>query len=82
MVVDDVAGLDRVERIRLLGDVDGLVEVLEDPVEERERGLHVEADAEQRADREEEARLQRGERDEIGIEIDGEPCASARPPNQ
>ena len=42
----------------------GLVEVVEDPVEERERRLHVEADAEQRADREEQPRLQRRERDE------------------
>ena len=41
----------------------GVVEVLEDAVEERERGLHVERDAEQRADREEEARLQGGEGD-------------------
>ena len=43
----DVAG--SVERLRIgtLLDVDRLVEVLEDPVEERERGLHVEPDPEQ-----------------------------------
>ena len=64
VVEDDVAGLRHRDRVRLLLDVDRLVEVLEDAVEERERGLHVEADAEQRADREEEPRLQRRERDE------------------
>jgi hypothetical protein len=63
-VVDDVARRGDLDRVLPLGDVDGRVEVLEDPVEERERGLDVEADAEQRADREEEPRLQRGERDD------------------
>jgi len=42
----DVAGLADGDRIRLLLDVDRLVEVFEDPVEERERGLHLETDAE------------------------------------
>ena len=53
-----------VERPRSLDDVDRLVEVLEDAVEERQRALHLELDAEQAADREEEPRLQRRERDE------------------
>ena len=56
-VEGDVAGVDPLERVGLLDDVDRLVEVLEDPVEERERGLHVEPDAEQRPDREEQTRL-------------------------
>ena len=64
VVEDDVAGLRDRQRVGLLLDVDRLVEVLEDPVEERERRLHVEPDAEQRADREEQPRLQRRERDE------------------
>ena len=66
MLEGDVAGLGDAERVGLLRDVHRLVEVLEDPVEERERGLHVEPDAEQRADREEEPRLQRRERDQRG----------------
>ena len=45
-------------------DVDRQVEVLEDALEQRERGLQVDADAEQRLDREEEPRLQRGEGDD------------------
>src|SRR5204862_3513053 len=63
-VVDDVAGRGDLDGVLPLGDVDGRVEVLEDPVEERERGLDVEADAEQRDDRVEETRLQSGERDD------------------
>jgi hypothetical protein len=47
LVEDNVAGLGDVERSGLLVDVDRLVEVLEDAVEEGERGLHVQADAEQ-----------------------------------
>ena len=46
-VEDDVAGRGDLDGVLPLGDVDGRVEVLEDPVEERERGLDVEADAEQ-----------------------------------
>ena len=46
MVEDDVARLGGLDRALL--DVDRLVEVLEDAVEERERGLDVEPDAEQR----------------------------------
>ena len=64
VVEDDVAGRPTAMRVRLLLDVDRLVEVLEDPVEQRERGLHVEPDAEQRADREEQPRLQGRERDQ------------------
>ena len=45
-------------------DVDRQVEVLEDPVEQRARGLDVDADVQQRADREEQPRLQRRERDD------------------
>jgi hypothetical protein len=45
-------------------DVDPQVEVLEDAVEERERALDVDGDAEQAADGREEARLQRREGDE------------------
>src|SRR5439155_23627900 len=60
-VEDDVASGGDLDRVFPLGDVDGRVEVLEDPVEERERGLDVKADAEQRADREEEPRLHGGE---------------------
>src|SRR4051794_26749479 len=63
-VEDDVAGCGDLDWVLSLGDVDGRVEVLEDPVEQRERGLDVEPDAEQRADGEEEPRLQRGERDD------------------
>ena len=63
-VEDDVPRPRDRDRVGLLLDVDRVVEVLEDPVEERERRLHVEADAEQRADREEEPRLQRRERHE------------------
>ena len=37
----------RIERPRPLFDVDRVVEVLEDAVEQRERGLHLERDAEQ-----------------------------------
>src|SRR6478672_7915521 len=63
-IEDDVPGLADGDRIRLLLDVDRLVEVFEDPVEERERGLDVQADAEQRADREEQTCLERGESDQ------------------
>ena len=52
------------DRPRPLDDVDRLVEVLEDPVEQRERALHLELDAEQAPDREEESCLQRRERHE------------------
>jgi hypothetical protein len=45
-------------------DVDRQVEVLEHPLEQRERALHVDADRQQRLDREEEPRLERGEGDE------------------
>ena len=64
VVEDDVTGSRSGERVRLLDDVDRLVEVLEDAIEERKRGLHVQPDSEQRPDREEQPRLQRGERDE------------------
>ena len=57
----DVRELLRVGRV---GDLVLQVEVLEDPVEQRERRLHVGGDLEHRADREEEPRLQRGERDQ------------------
>jgi hypothetical protein len=40
------------------------VEVLEDPLEERQRGLHLDRRRQQPADREEQTRLQRGERDD------------------
>ena len=53
VVVRDVARLGDRERVGLLVDVDRLVEVLEDAVEERERRLDVETDAEERPDREE-----------------------------
>jgi len=43
----DVAGFPDGERVRLFLDVDRLVEVFEDAIEQRKRGLHVEADAEQ-----------------------------------
>ena len=46
-VENDVARVGDLDRIFPLGDVNRCVEVLEDPVEERERGLDVEADAEQ-----------------------------------
>ena len=49
---------------RTLDDVNRLVEVLEDPVEERERALDVELNSEEAADREEQASLQRRERDD------------------
>ena len=81
----DVAGACECARIGRLDDVDRLVEVLEDPVEERERRLHVEPDAEQRSDGEEEAGLKCGERHQRRGAVDGwvdQPCASARPPNQ
>ncbi len=52
------------DRVRPLDDVDGLVEILEDPVEERERALHLELHAEQAADREEEPGLEGREGDE------------------
>ena len=70
-----------------LGDVDRLVEVLEDPREERERRLHVEADVEQREAREQQARLQRGEGDDgadrdraaaVGDALAGEPVDERR----
>ena len=64
VVVDDITRPALENRIRLLVDVDGLVEVLEDPVEERERGLHVQADPEQRSNREEEPGLEGRERDQ------------------
>ena len=54
------------QRTRPLLDVDVQVEVLEDAVEQRQGGLDVERDAEEGADREEEPRLQGGERDERG----------------
>src|SRR5204862_8353500 len=41
----DVAGRSHRDRVRLLLDVDRLVEVLEDPIEERQRCLHVEANS-------------------------------------
>src|SRR5207302_310208 len=42
-VEDDVTGLPDGDRVRLLVDVDRLIEVFEDPVEEGKRRLHVEA---------------------------------------
>ena len=47
-----------------LGHVDGQVEVLEDAVEQRQRRLDLDAHAQQRLDREEQPRLQRGEGDD------------------
>ena len=82
VVEDDVAGLRDRERVGPLLDVDRLVEVLEDPVEERERRLHVQTDAEQRADGEEQPRLQRRERDERRDVDRVRAAASASPPNQ
>ena len=64
VIEDDVPGLPDGECVRLLLDVDRLVEVFEDPVEERQRRLHVEADAEKRPDRKEEPCLQRRKGDE------------------
>ena len=61
-------------------DVDRQVEVLEDAVEQRERGLDVDADRQQRLDREQQARLQRGERDDVPIEI--APTVRLGPANQ
>ena len=64
---------------RPLDDVDRLVEVVEDPVEQRERALHLELHAEQAADREEEPRLQgregdeRADRDRVGAPRDRPP---------
>ena len=46
LVEDDVARLPDSKGVRLLLDVDRLVEVFEDPVEQCQRGLQVEADAE------------------------------------
>jgi hypothetical protein len=46
-VENDVARVGGLDRIFPLGDVDRCVQVFEDAVEERERGLDVEADAEQ-----------------------------------
>ena len=63
MLERDVASW-ALQRPRSLLDVDRVVEVLEDAVEERERGLHLEPDAEERADREEEPRLQGRECDD------------------
>ena len=57
-------------RARRLVDVDVEIEVFEDALEQRERGLDVDADREQLPDREEEPRLQGRERDQ-GADRDG-----------
>ena len=57
-----------------LDDVDGLVEVVEDAVEQRQRALHLELDAQQSPDRKEQPRLQRGERDQCPDRDDGCPA--------
>ena len=54
----------QLDRVLGLDDVDRQVEVLEDPVEQGERGLDVGADAEQRLDREQQPRLERREGDD------------------
>jgi hypothetical protein len=59
-----------------------VVEVLEDAVEERERRLHLDLYAEQPADREEETRLQRRERDEGSDRDRLRPVRDAPPANQ
>ncbi len=85
MLEGDVAA-NVLERLRARDDVDVEIEVLEDAVEERERALHVDRDAEQAADRREEARLEGGERDERRrpscTEAVPWACATSRPPNQ
>ncbi len=50
--------------VRALDDVDRQVEVLEDPPEQRQRRLHFQPHRQQRLDREQQARLQRRERDD------------------
>ena len=72
----------RLERPRALVDVDRLVEVLEDAVEERERALHLDLDAEEAADREEQPRLQGGEGDERADRDRAVPRACDQPANQ
>ena len=49
------------DRRRALVDVHRQVQVLEDPVEQRQRGLHVDLHVQQRHDRAEQARLERRE---------------------
>lgn len=62
-VATDVRGIDDVGGGRL-DEVDGRVEVLEHAREQRERALHLDAEAQQGDHRHEQARLQRGEGDE------------------
>ena len=50
---------------RAVGDLDREIEVFEDAVEERERALNLDLDAEQLPDREKEAALQRREGDDV-----------------
>jgi hypothetical protein len=47
LIEGDIAGLSDVKSVRLFLDVDRLVEVFEDAIEQRKRGLDVEADTKQ-----------------------------------
>ena len=73
-----VVAIERARAVVLI-DVDFEIEVLKDAIEQRQRCLHVDADAEQRTDREEDPRLDRGERDER-TDADRTPAVGNRQP--
>lgn len=71
----------QLERAVALGHIDRQVEVLEDPLEQGQRALDLDADRQQRLDREEQPRLKVVKATSVPIEI-AAPPAMLRPPNR
>ena len=69
----------QLHRVGILDDVDRQIQVLEDAVEQSQRGLHLGPHPQQRLDREQQPDLQRGEGDD-GADRDG--VAEERLPGQ